>query len=95
MRVRYTELAKSDIRAVERYSRLKFGSERAKLYLKALRLTCQRLAPENPVLWRDVEGFPGIFRVQSESHFAYMRKIKRGFEVVRILHTSMDADAHL
>ena len=95
MRVVLADAAKSDLKAIMRYTKGQWGGAQAQKYLSSIRERF-RLLGNRPELGtvrtefqRPLRSFP------VEKHIIYYRVTTGTLHVVRILHQRMDAVTHL
>lgn len=91
---RITAKAKQDLLAIGKYTATKWGQSQRNIYLKklddAFHLLCK-----NPTMGKDNSYIvAGYRKFQKGSHVIYY-KVTDPIEIIRILHESMDIDAHL
>ena len=83
------------LKSVARYTRKTWGVAQRNKYLTQLDDRFAALA-ESPVLGRSSDAIrPGYRRLREGRHVIYYVLIPDGIKVVRVLHTSMDANRHL
>ena len=93
--VHYTEEAENDLFAIGLYTWSEWGEESFVRYLALLRETCEDTIPRKHRFARSVPQRPDLLRWRCERHVIYFRKVKGGFEIVRILHDRMLPSMHL
>lgn len=88
-----TEKAKSDLKAIARFTQKRWGREQRNLYLKSLD-DCFRQLSSNPAMGRVCDGIkPGYLKFPAGSHVVYYRnRADNSILVVRILHEAMDVE---
>ena len=93
--VRIAKPAKSDLRAIGRYTRGRWNRAQARRYLGELDACFHRLA-ENPQLGRSAESVrPGLWRIEQGRHVIFYRRTADGIRVIRILHDRMLPPLHI
>lgn len=95
MTVHYTEEAEADLFEVGVYTLTEWGEEQFEKYMALLRETCEEIIPRKHRLARAVPKRPELMRWRCERHVIFFRKVKDGFEIVRILHDRMLPSKHL
>ena len=93
--VHYTEEAENDLFEIGVYTWMEWGEEQFEKYTALVRETCEGIIPRKHRLARTVPKRPGLLRWRCERHVIYFRKVKGGFEIVRILHDRMLPSKHL
>lgn len=92
---RLTDLAKSDLRSIGRYTQTTWGREQRNVYLTRLD-ECFHLLAQEPERGRACDDIrPGYRQYHVGRHLIFYRAIEEGIEIVRILHDRMDVEAHL
>lgn len=92
---RLSPRAQGDLEAIWLYSFETWSADQADTYHMQLIARLERLAAGK------LQGVPcdyirqGYSKLTVGSHLAFYRTVSYGFEVVRILHQSMDFDSHL
>ena len=92
---RLSPRASSDLEAIWLYSFETWSADQADTYHMQITARLERLAAG------ELQGTDcgyirsGYFKLMVGSHLAFFRQAEYGFEVVRILHQSMDFDRHL
>ena len=89
MVVYYTEEAENDLFEVGVYTFTEWAEDQFDKYMELLRETCEKIIPRKYRLARAVPKRPELKRWRCERHVIYFRKVKDGFEIVRILHDRM------
>jgi toxin ParE1/3/4 len=92
--LRLSPRAETDLEAIYDYTVEHWSVRQARSYLKGLEVTLMGLAGGRRV-GRDAEFDNGMMKVIHESHVVYYLTTDRDINVVRILHTSMDAPRRL
>ena len=91
----WTEKAEADLDEIWRFSREKWGEDRADRYLADLN------AAVRDERTRELRARPidfvsrGWFRMRAARHFIYFRLRDEDLVVMRVLHDSMDETLHL
>ena len=87
--------ALDDLDGIWEYTVETWGFEQAERYIRAINVTFETLAekPELGRLYKDV--YENLRVYPSGSHLIFYFAAGKGIDVVRILHESMDIDAHL
>ena len=94
-RLRLTPRARADLDAIWNYTAERWSIEQAETYLHALGITMSLLA-KLPDIGRNIDAIsPGYLKFPAASHVIFYRKTGGAIEVVRILHKSLDVEAHL
>jgi len=92
---RLRERAKTDMRSIGRYTQATWGREQRNRYLAQLDAAFHVLAQE-PQRGRPCEEIrPGYRKYHVGRHLIFYRTSPTGIEVIRVLHDSMDIEAHL
>lgn len=88
--------AREDLSDIWSYSADRWGDEQADRYIRLIALACVALATGDK-RGRSADAIrAGYFRYAVGSHILFYRmRPRRGIEVVRILHQSMDLRRHL
>jgi toxin ParE1/3/4 len=93
-----TVKALTDLKAVARYTQVRWGREQRIKYLKQLDLTFAKLA-KDPRLGIDYDmvsrGYRGYRGYLKGSHIIFFRHKDENVEIIRILHQTMDIEARL
>jgi toxin ParE1/3/4 len=90
-----TNKAKSDLKAIARYTEKTWGLKQRNVYLSDLD-ECFSLLADSPDL-----GFPcdeikqGYFKFYLGKHIIFFRRLNATTQIVRILHERMDIERHL
>ncbi len=92
--LRLSPRAENDLEAIYDYTAQHWSVRQARSYLKGLEVTLIGLANGRRVD-RDAEFDNGMMKVIHEPHVVYYQFTDRDINVVRILHTAMDAPRHL
>ena len=88
----YTQLALQDLARIHVWSVAQFGDEWADLYLRQIQARLEKAASA-PSLFRDASSVrPGLMKLRTGSHVAYVLSAPGLLQVVRILHGRMDPD---
>jgi toxin ParE1/3/4 len=93
--VHYTAKVEADLFEVGVYTLTEWGEEQFEKYMALLRETCEDIIPRKHRLARAVPRRPGLKRWRCERHVIYFRKVKDGFEIVRVLHDRKLPSKHL
>lgn len=94
MRVKVGELAAIDLRQIGRYGGRRWGRDRARQYAEAIQRQFALLG-QHPEIGPVAENAPS-FRLRAVgSHIIYYKLGNDEVAIVRILHSSQDADRHL
>lgn len=81
--------AEADIDAIASYSKEKWGTGRAEVYLRKLEEDLTLLA-RTPLVGRSCDSIrPGLRRFEIESHVVFYRIYETQIRVVRVLHQRM------
>ncbi|ENZ81114.1 MULTISPECIES: type II toxin-antitoxin system RelE/ParE family toxin [Caulobacter] len=91
---RLSRRAKADLDDIWSYSKHRWGSWRAADYLREIQAVIEMIAERPDLGWPDDSLRPGYRRRTAGSHVIFYR-IGVGVEIVRVLHQSMNARAHL
>jgi plasmid stabilization system protein ParE len=97
----YSRASRMDIASIHLYNTNRYGEEHADLFVEDLMDAIEDIL-DDPV-GRPVAQRPGIRvmvfkstrRRSAHGYQVYWKSVARGIEVVRILHTAMDAGLHL
>jgi toxin ParE1/3/4 len=90
-----SQLAKSDLRAIGRYTQVTWGREQRNRYLTQLDACFDRLA-QQPELGRACDDIcAGYRKYPIGRHLVFYRAISDGIEIVRVLHERMDIESRL
>ena len=91
-----TNIAKADLKDIGRYTLNKWGREQRNHYFSILD-ACFRQLAENPLNGMDCSEIrSGYRKFTVASHIIFYRQIiPDSIEVVRVLHSHMDAENHL
>ena len=92
--LRLSPRAETDLEAIYDYTVEHWSVRQAISYLKGLEVTLIGLASGRRI-GRDAEFDNGMMKVIHDSHVVYYLITDLDINVVRILHTSMDAPRHL
>jgi toxin ParE1/3/4 len=87
--VHYTEEAENDLFEIGVYTWTEWGGEQFDTYMALLRETCEDIIPRKHRFARKVPTRPELLRWRCERHVIFFRRVKDGFEIVRILHDRM------
>lgn len=91
IRLTYTQLALRDLARIHTWTVEQFGEDQADLYLRQIVARLEKAASA-PGLFRDASSVrPGLLSLRTGSHVAYVLSLSGQFQVVRILHSRMDA----
>lgn len=92
IRLVYSRLALRDLANIHAWSVAQFGDDQADLYLHQIDDTLERAA-KAPGLLRDASAVrPGLMKILTGSHVAYVLLAPETLQVVRILHGRMDPE---
>jgi len=92
---RLTERAKTDLRAIGRYTQATWGREQRNRYLARLDASFHLLAQE-PRRGRACDEIRPRYRTYHVGrHLIFYRESPDGVEIIRILHDRMDIETHL
>ena len=96
LRLIFTDEAKQDLVAIRRYTQVKWGTLKAKIYLSELRIAFAQLQ-EQPLIGNDrsTDLGGGIRSLPYASHMVYYRLQENNLIVLAILHQSMVPSLHL
>ncbi len=92
--LRLSPRAENDLAAIYDYTAEHWSVRQARAYLKGLEVTLLGLASGRRI-GRDTEFDNGMMKVVHESHVIYYQVTDLDINVVRILHTAMDAPRHM
>ncbi len=92
--LRLSPRAENDLEAIYDYTAEHWSVRQARSYLKGLEVTLVGLASGRSI-GRDAEFDNGMMKIIYESHVVYYQVTDLDINVVRILHTSMDAPRRL
>jgi toxin ParE1/3/4 len=88
----YTRLALQDLARIHVWSVTNFGSDQADLYLRQIEARLVQAA-RAPGLFRAASSVrPGLMKLRTGSHVAYVLFAPGSLQVVRILHGRMDPE---
>ena len=88
----YTRLALQDLARIHVWSVSQFGGDQADLYLRQIEVRLENAA-RAPSLLRDASSVrPGLMKLRTGSHVAYVLFASGSLQVVRILHGRMDPE---
>ena len=95
VRVRLSEQARSDLRAIWNYSYRVWGAKKADSYYRDLTDAVDAIG-RNPNMARKLHSTRQTYmKYAVHSHFIVFRISNNTIDVVRILHSRMDTDTHL
>jgi toxin ParE1/3/4 len=95
LEVRLRAAARDDLVDIRRYSELRWGDDRASLYLAEFQMKFALLS-ENPEIGSAHQGREQAYRkVGVGRHRIYYRRVGNVIRIIRILHVKMDAPRHL
>jgi toxin ParE1/3/4 len=94
-RLDLTEIARTDLASIRRYSILTWGPDQTTKYMDALRNTLKGLARGTVVTRRRDDLRPGIRMATSGRHTIFLETDDARILVVRVLHERMDYRRHL
>jgi len=87
--------AQADLDEIWNHTVQTWGIDQAETYLRQIWQRIERAA-ENPAVGRACpEIRRGYYKLAGGSHILFYRRIDNGIEVIRILHSRMDASRHL
>jgi toxin ParE1/3/4 len=90
-----TEIARSDLESIRRYSERTWGAERTVSYMAALRETLKRLR-SGQIAWRKRDDLrPDLKMATSGRHRVFFEDDDSRVLVIRVLHDRMDYRRHL
>ena len=91
-----TKSAQADLKSIARHTQEHWGARQRNAYLKEIDQVFQSLA-ENPLMGRTCdEILEGYRKFPHGAHVIYYKQLAADdLLIVRILHGTMDADAHL
>lgn len=90
-----TELARKDIKAIGRYTFLKWGVRQSNSYLRQLQRRIAQLA-ERPLSGSRRPDIGSEFRsALAGSHIIVYREVEGGIEIARVLHRRMDVQSRM
>ena len=85
-----SEEAQNDLREIQRYTQENWGKQKAKRYFIEL-TTCFVKLAHTPKMGRSREEIAkGIRSFQAIQHIMFYREGRKGIEIARVLHPSMD-----
>lgn len=89
-----TKLAKQDLLSIGRYTQATWGHEQRNNYLAKIDAAFHLLAiePQRGRACNDL--LLGYYKYRVGRHLIFYRHASEGMEIVRILHGSMDIEAH-
>lgn len=91
---RLTAVAKQDLKAIGRYTQLTWGKEQRNIYLAKVDAALQLLASE-PERGRACDNIrEGYRKSRVGKHIVFYLQKSKYVEIVRILHSQMDLEAH-
>ena len=98
----YSRASRMDIASIHLYNASRYGEEHADRFVEELTNAIEEIL-ETPLVGRPVAQRPGIRimvfkstrRRSAHGYQVFWKSVARGIEVVRILHTAMDAGLHL
>lgn len=95
LNVAFTSGARADIRDIAEFSVERFGSERARVYIRELRAACKRLGdfPEMAPVFHGVR--PLARCLVHRSHRIFYRVERERILILRILHHAQDTPSDL
>ncbi len=89
---RLTPAARSDMRAIWRYSVKNWGIDQADKYVRQIERDLTAAAEGSPL----VQRFDNFWRIKSGRHLCFFTKLENGgLEIIRILHERMDVEGQL
>ena len=95
MRLSLSEDAEADLRDIARFSARKWGRERARRYVRDLRMKLELLR-DHPELGSTADEIrPGLRRYPYISHNIFYRIRLDTVRIVRILHKQMQAESYI
>jgi toxin ParE1/3/4 len=95
LRILFSRQARRDLDDIWQYSVANWGRAKADDYTRAISDTIVFVAG-HPGLARDAGHIrPGLFRYVAGSHTIYFRWGRHEMRIVRIIHSSRDANRHL
>jgi len=91
-----TNMAKSDLKEIAKFTQNRWGSEQRNLYLQMLDVSFQQLAA-TPLKGKDCSDIRiGYRKLNTGSHVIFYRQaLSDAIEIVRILHGDMDIETRL
>jgi toxin ParE1/3/4 len=95
MRVHYTRDAEADLDEIAAFTLEQWGPVQCTEYVALLEQTCESIIPKNLKHARRVPQRPELLRWRCERHVVYVRRVRDGIEVVRVLHERMLPENHL
>lgn len=92
IKLTYTRLALQDLARIHAWSVEHFGDDQAEHYLREIEAKLEKAAAA-PSLFRDASFLrPGLVKLRTGSHLAYVMLSPGRLQVVRILHARMDPE---
>ena len=87
--------AATDLAGIYEYTIMTFGLVKARKYLSGLH-DCFQMLADNPLYGRNATALaPKLRRLEYRSHVVFYVSQEQGVLIVRVLHQSMDAPAHI
>jgi toxin ParE1/3/4 len=87
--------AQRDLDDIWNYTLTQWGLEQATLYIRQIQAAIEAVAAM-PTLGRRCDTIrPGYRRFPTGSHVLFFRLVPQGVDIVRILHSRMDAETQL
>jgi toxin ParE1/3/4 len=93
-RLELTEIARTDLKSIQRYSQRIWGAQRTEQYMGALRDTMKALTTGTIVSRERNDVRPGLSIVASGRHCIFFEGDESRILVVRVLHDRMDHRRH-
>jgi toxin ParE1/3/4 len=95
MNVQFTDRARSDLRSIVTYSKRKFGSQQAAIYVTQLK-ELVRLLSDTPGMGKKRDELAhGLRSFPFQSHVLYYIIQGKQFIVIRVLHKLMESSLHI
>lgn len=91
----WTPAARADLDDIWAYTVATWGPDQAETYVRAIARTCADLTTGDQPSQSAAHVRPGYRRVRSGRHVVFFTGTGADIVVIRVLHMSMDVDAHL
>lgn len=94
-KLRVSKAARRDLKEIANYTLERWGDEQCERYLRQLDGRFRSLA-RAPAQGRACDEIsPGLMKFLEGRHLVFYRRTSKTVDIVRVLHASMDLDAHL